>query len=423
MNSLLLEFLDLTLSGSCAVLTVLVLRGPARRWVGAAPAMWLWLLVPALLIASVLPARISVTPHPAAHAGLIQIATGVMRPVKHAPASLGPAVTWVWLVGAVAMLLYVVAKHVLFLRNLRPLRRSRDTWTVDVVREPLLLGVFAPRICLPTDFDERYTTDEQALIIAHERSHIRRRDPVTNLLAVLYVCLFWFNPLSYLGWRALRLDQELACDADTLEHDRMSRRLYAATLLKAQLPAEAFGLVPLGCQWKPIHPLKERILMLNQPVVPHSRRSAVRYAAVGLALAAGAGVWIIGSASHAAAAGYTASGGNLATKVTWSIDSQTVEGGKITVRSSKPIELRVSDGGHFKVHLDDSQYSLACRVGLLHPDPVTNPSQVLIECRLRDGDKIVFTPSVVTRLGEPAEVRIDDGKLATALTFTVQLST
>lgn len=162
--------------------------------------------------------------------------------------------------------------------------------------------------------------------------------------------------------------------------------------------------------------------MLNQPVVPHSRRSAVRYAAVGLALAAGAGVWIIGSASHAAAAGYTASGGDIAVMVAWSIDGQTVEGGKTTLHSSQPIELRVRDGAHFKVDLDDSQYSLACRVRLLHPDPVTNPSQVLIECRLADGDKIVFTPSLVTQLGEPGEVRIDDGKLAADLKFTVQLS-
>lgn len=165
--------------------------------------------------------------------------------------------------------------------------------------------------------------------------------------------------------------------------------------------------------------------MLNQPAVPHSRRSAVRYAAVGLALAAGAGVWIIGSASHAAAAGYTASGGDIAVTVAWSIDGQTVQGGKITGRSSKPIELRVSDGADFKVDLDDSQYSMACRVRLLHPDPVKNPSKVpiLFKCRLADGDKIVRKPSVLTLLGEPAEVRIDDGKLATTFTFIAQLST
>jgi bla regulator protein blaR1 len=420
MTSMLPGFLGLTISGSCGILAVLILRRPARRLLGAAPTMWIWLLVPALLIAAVLPARIPMTPHPAPHTGLIQIATDVMRPVKDAPVFLGSAVIWVWLAGASVMLLYVIAKHVLFLRSLRPIPRSRDTWTVEAVREPLLLGVFAPRICLPSDFHEKYTADEQALIVAHERSHICRRDPVINLLAVLYVCVFWFNPLSYLGWHALRFDQELACDADALERGRISRRLYAATLLKVQLQAETLGLVPLGCQWKPIHPLKERILMLNQPVLPHSRRSLGRYAAVGVTLVAGAGAWIIGSAGHAATAGSTAAGGEIAVTVAWSVDGQTGEGGKIAAHSGKSTELRVSDGGHFKVELGDSGYSLGCRVRRLKNPP---KAPILFTCRLVGGDETIARASFLTLAGEPAMVELSNDKRATTLTFLAQLST
>lgn len=42
--------------------------------------------------------------------------------------------------------------------------------------------------------------------------------PFFNLLAVSLLCLFWFNPLSWLGYQSYRRLQELACDETVLEN-------------------------------------------------------------------------------------------------------------------------------------------------------------------------------------------------------------
>ena len=82
--------------------------------------------------------------------------------------------------------------------------------------------------------------------------------------AALAQCLNWFNPLFHVARAALRVDQELACDARVMTRHGSAKRTYAEAMLKTQLAAQA---VPLGCQWPPIgaQPLKERITMLARP--------------------------------------------------------------------------------------------------------------------------------------------------------------
>ena len=82
--------------------------------------------------------------------------------------------------------------------------------------------------------------------------------------AAVASCVCWFNPLAHLAVRAMRLDQELACDATVLERAPGARRLYAETLLRTH-PAAAEPM--LGCQWRsgPAHPLETRIRALAGP--------------------------------------------------------------------------------------------------------------------------------------------------------------
>jgi bla regulator protein BlaR1 len=122
---------------------------------------------------------------------------------------------------------------------------------------PALIGVWKPRIIVPSDFYTRYTTPEQRLIVAHEREHARRRDPVFNALCGLLQCVFWFNPLVHLAAKRFRFDQELACDTSVMSQHQGARRTYADAMLKTQLN----GNPPLiTCNWQSNHPLKERIM-------------------------------------------------------------------------------------------------------------------------------------------------------------------
>ncbi len=79
-------------------------------------------------------------------------------------------------------------------------------------------------------------------------------------------CVFWFHPL--LPWAARRFlrDQELACDARTVDPHPALRRLYATALLKAQL---VHPVAPMACHWRSQPMLKERIAMLKE----HKRKA------------------------------------------------------------------------------------------------------------------------------------------------------
>lgn len=117
-------------------------------------------------------------------------------------------------------------------------------------------------IVLPRDFGARFSTAEQALVLAHERQHLDRLDPIVNAATMGLRAVNWFNPLVHIAARALRIDQELACDAAVLARHSGMHRIYAEAMLKSH--AAAFD-IPVGCAWhtSAFHPLKERILMLT----------------------------------------------------------------------------------------------------------------------------------------------------------------
>ncbi|PPU22577.1 TonB family protein [Xanthomonas arboricola] len=248
-----------TLYTTAALLVCLLLRRPLRKLSGAAAAYAIWSCVPLALVAALLPGPslgITVPGLPALTA----------MPALSSVHSEGRAwATWLaaaWLGGAVVMAIGLWTRQRRFMRSLGPLYR-RDDRLWSAARDaglPASLGLWGPRIVLPADFSERYNVDERALILAHERMHLRRGDLHANLLAALMLCIGWFNPLMHLAWRAFRLDQELACDAAVLAQHPGKRRSYATAMLKTQLGRD---FTPLACHWAASHPLAQRIAALR----------------------------------------------------------------------------------------------------------------------------------------------------------------
>jgi beta-lactamase regulating signal transducer with metallopeptidase domain len=262
---------EMTIATSIAVLFVVVLRIPLRRTAGAQAAYWLWLMVPASALAVSLPA-------PANSSGIATLA--VPEPISHAIAGTvvaltasGPSMTYpsigllVWMAGAWVMLALMVRRHRDFVRSLGSLSLlPNGAYRSASVVEPMLVGAWRPRIVLPADFETRYTGEECALVLAHERAHMRRGDALVNAAATGWLCVFWFNPLMYWAIGRFRFDQELACDAFVLAATGAARRRYAGALLKTQLAAYFAGPVPIGCHWQSSHPLKERVAVLKRPI-------------------------------------------------------------------------------------------------------------------------------------------------------------
>jgi hypothetical protein len=99
----------------------------------------------------------------------------------------------------------------------------------DYTASPVALGVVRPVIMLPGDWRE-WPAAKLNAVLAHERSHIRRRDPAVQLLSAIHRALLWHSPLSwFLHRRIVRVAEEASDDAAVaVTGDRAS---YAEVLL------------------------------------------------------------------------------------------------------------------------------------------------------------------------------------------------
>ncbi|MFZ0267886.1 M56 family metallopeptidase [Caulobacter sp.] len=288
-----------------AILLALILRRPVRRLFGARAAYALWLIAPLATVAVLLPSRTVTVRIPAPSAPVASAtapATAVQLPPTVAPPGpvprsptpkldLNGPLLAIW--GLVALLALVVQaeRQRRFVKSLGRLRFDGGLFHAERNGVgPAVIGALAPKVVLPADFALRFTREEQALILAHERNHLSVGDAQINALTTALQCLFWFNPLVHLGANRLRVDQEIACDAAVLARFPIAGRQYGEAMLKTQLAPNA---PPLGCHWPASanKQLKERFVMLEQHRQSRARRLIGGGAVAALSLGVAFAVW------------------------------------------------------------------------------------------------------------------------------------
>lgn len=89
------------------------------------------------------------------------------------------------------------------------------------------------KVILPTHFNKVISDNERDLIIAHERSHISRRDPIYFIVLSFAEVIFWINPAIRFQTKACRIAAELDCDKAVLDTAPSMQKAYANTLVKA----------------------------------------------------------------------------------------------------------------------------------------------------------------------------------------------
>lgn len=246
MRSTILAFLLLSARGGVAALAAwLVCRALRRAHAPSRLLCWLWLAVG---LRFVLPWGIPLKlPRPesaplAAAADTVQELgeLPLLPPAPAAAAAAAPlpwyarltpwhALAAVWLVG---VLVLAVRGGIGYLKLKRCVALACKTpdgcYGGACVPTPFTLGFVRPRVYLP---DSLQGPARQAVLL-HERTHIRRRDPLVKPLFYAVVCLHWFNPLAWLALRAFEHDMEAACDEAAVQGCTLAERsTYCESLL------------------------------------------------------------------------------------------------------------------------------------------------------------------------------------------------
>ncbi len=149
----------------------------------------------------------------------------------------------VWVIIAAGAVLTAIALYALTKSELRSAEHiGGNLYKSDRIASPAVYGVFRPKIILPTGLTE----GDVQYIVMHEQVHIRRRDNLWRMAAVLTACMHWFNPLAWMLLKYFFADMEFACDARVIKRlDEARKTEYASAVLSAAQGkaffASAFG--------------------------------------------------------------------------------------------------------------------------------------------------------------------------------------
>ena len=268
MESIFISLLNTSITAGYLVIAVMLLR-PILKKAPKYIRCILWGLVGLRLVlpfsfesilslipsAEPIPPEIVTSPAPVIQSGITffnstvnPILSSTMAPTPEYsvnPMQVVMGIAWnVWLLGVIAMVLYSVISFILLKRKLREaVQEGGNVWVCDRVSSPFLLGLFRPKIYLPSDLagaDRQY-------VLAHENAHIRRKDHWWKPLGFLLLTVYWFNPLMWVAYIFLCRDIEFACDEKVIkELGTDCKKPYSDALINCSVPRKMISACPVA---------------------------------------------------------------------------------------------------------------------------------------------------------------------------------
>ena len=268
MSELFLKIVNMSISASWVVIAVLTLRfclKKAPKWVN----VLLWGIVAARMVfpfsiesvLSLIPSAETISPTimmeqtpsvqtgvPALNHVINPVISGSFTPAPGASANplqiWIPILTGIWLFGVAALFLYSAASYWRLRRKVCEAVILRgNIYQSENVCSPFVLGIIKPKIYLPYHMDSR----EMDHVIAHEQTHIRRKDHWWKPLGFLLLTIHWFNPLMWLSYVLLCRDIELACDEKVIgKMGNAQRADYTQALVACSVDRRLIAACPLA---------------------------------------------------------------------------------------------------------------------------------------------------------------------------------
>ncbi len=167
----------------------------------------------------------------------------------------------VWFSGALITAVWFSLTSFTYTRNLHKDRKLHKTvngtkvYISESADVPCIAGIIPSIYITPEAADSK----SEALIIAHEYTHLRHGDHIWSFIRVLAIVIFWYNPLVWIAAFVSKQDAELACDDAVSSKMSDDGRLEYANILINTIPQSHRYAVGLGSA-----PIKKRILMLTK---------------------------------------------------------------------------------------------------------------------------------------------------------------
>lgn len=268
MDAVMIKLLNMSITAVWLILAVIILRAVLKK----APKfinLILWALVGFRLIcpfsfesvlslipsAETIPSNIQVSSSPAIDSGINavnEIVNPVISVVAETPYTIGfSPIDMVlkiafagWLSGIGVMLIYSAISYFRLHRTVRAsIRYNDDIYLCDNIKSPFILGMFRPKIYLPSDI----TAQQINSVIAHEKAHIKRLDHIWKPLGFAVLSVHWFNPFVWIAYNLLCRDIEYACDEKVIKTmETEDKKTYSEALLSLSIPKRSLSACPLA---------------------------------------------------------------------------------------------------------------------------------------------------------------------------------
>lgn len=165
---------------------------------------------------------------------------------------LGPALTAVWLAGAVLssatfLRRYLVHRRAVAVGKALPdshvsvlaaewrhrlgVKREVRLVAISSAGPPFTVGVWHPVIAIPDRILADNRSDVLETVVAHEMAHIRRLDELSLFVVRGLQAIYFFNPVAWLAGMQIGLARECLCDSMVLAHRTVSPARYGRGLL------------------------------------------------------------------------------------------------------------------------------------------------------------------------------------------------
>ena len=158
---------------------------------------------------------------------------------------------------------------------------------------PVLFGFFRQKLLLPVRYLQTLSEKEIKLLLTHELVHYQSFDGIINILTLFFWPFCWYNPFFLAARKRLRINCELACDAEVLKRYPDSTIEYGKLLLSFANTCKPPEVTMAFREYS--GELRSRIVYISG--LAHRRKSSL-FASAGLALSLIAPFMLVSAIPH-----------------------------------------------------------------------------------------------------------------------------